>query len=71
MGPVGVSRQEETDNTGKATKESQMGVEGRSSQNTLRRHPFLIPPLFFLVAVTGIASQLPVCGATFQLPHHV
>ena len=71
MGPVGVGRQDQTDNTGKATKESQMGMEGRSSQNTLRRHPFLIPPLFILMAITGIASQLPVCVVSFQLPQHI
>ena len=50
---------------GKATKESE------NKQNKQGKHPFLFPPLFILIAVTGITSQLLVHGASFQLHHHI
>lgn len=56
---------------GEATKESEVGMEERSSQNKQEKHPFFFPPLFILIAVTGITSQLLVRGASFQLHHRV
>lgn len=46
---------------GEATKESEVGMEGRSSQNKQEKHPFLFPPLFILIACNW--DHLAIAGA--------
>lgn len=46
---------------GEATKESEVGMEGRSSQNKQEKHPFLFLPLFILIACDW--DHLTIAGA--------